>query len=123
MVRKAQTPEEKKKCREYLRKFQLESPTDLFLYVETDTDQTVIAAAGITIGLCDEYKIAYIEPYRADDNISNLKLYCSCEGYLLANGVKYSVVGCEANKTTENMYAKIGYKPWSKNMNQYIKKL
>jgi hypothetical protein len=122
MVKKANTAEDKDRCREYLRQYELESPTDCFLYIESPAGK-ITAVAGITIGICDSYKMGYVEPYYADNNITNLKLYCAAEGYLLANGCRYSVVGCEVNKNTENMYGELGYKQWSKNMNQYIKTL
>lgn len=122
MVKKANTPEEKLKCRDYLRQYKLESPTDLFLYIE-GPEGNILGVAGITIGICDTWSMGYIEPYYAENNISNMKLYCAVEGYLLAKNCKYSVVGCEENKNTERMYIELGYQQWSKNMNQYIKTL
>ena len=123
MLKKANTPEERIRCVEYLRKYNLESPTDCFLYIEDEISGEIMAVAGITIGLCDNYKMGYVEPYYADNNIVNMKLYCGCEGYLLACGCKYTVVGCEENPITEEMYKTLGYKQWGKNMNQYIKTL
>ena len=122
MINKANSDSEKNKCREYLRNRGLESPTDCFLYIENENG-IITAVAGITIGECDRFNVGYIEPYYADNNAYNIKLYCAVEGYLLARMVKYIIVGCEQNETTESMYVKLGYQKWSKNMNQYIKLL
>lgn len=122
MVKKATTDEQRERCRKYLREQKLESPTDCFLFID-NPDGVITGVAGITIGLCDNYKMGYVEPFYADNNISSLKLYCAAEGFLLGCNCKYSVVGCEENKNTERMYTELGYQQWSKNMYQYIKTL
>lgn len=122
MIKKAQTEEDRDKCRDYLKIQGLESPTDCFLFTH-NPDGVITGACGITIGLCDNYKMGYIEPFYCDNNISSLKLYCAAEGFLLGCGCKYSLVGCEENKINERMYMELGYKIWSKNFNQYVKNI
>lgn len=122
MVKKANTDEQRDRCREYLREQKLESPTDCFLYID-GPEGNITGVCGITIGICDHYKMGYVEPFYTDNNISSLKLYCAAEGFLLGCNCKYSVVGCEENMINERMYTELGYKKWSSNFNQYIKNI
>jgi len=122
MIHKARTPEEKKACVEFLRKYGLESPTDCFLFTRSITG-AITGVAGVTLGMCDSYKVGYIEPYYCENNMSNLKLYAGCEGMMHGWDCKYIIVGCEENETTEEMFKELGYDRWSKKMNQYIKQL
>lgn len=120
MIHRAFTEDAKNECKAFLRKHGLESPTDIFLFV-TNSKNEITGVAGITIGECDNYMTGYIEPYQCENNFANVRLYAACEGYMIARRVKYIIVGCEANETTEKMYEQLGYLKWSKNMNQYIK--
>lgn len=122
MIKKANTDEDRDRCREYLRAQRLESPSDCFLFTE-NPDGVITGACGITIGICDNYKMGYVEPFYTDNNVTSLKLYCAAEGFLLGKGCKYSLVGCEENKINEKMYIELGYRQWSKNFNQYIKNI
>ena len=122
MIKKPNTDEQRTLCRAYLREQKLESPSDCFLYID-NPDGQITGVCAITIGICDNYKMGYIEPFYTDNNISSLKLYCAAEGFLLGCGCKYALVGCEENMTNENMYKELGYNKWSSNFNQYTKKI
>lgn len=123
MIYKAKTPEEKKECINFLRKHNLESCSDLFLYAKEG--ELIKGVAAITVGVCDSRKLGFIEPYYHENehSVSNLRLYSACEGMFLAWDITHIVVGCQSNDITERMFNKLGFAIWSTNFNQYIKEL
>ena len=116
MIKQAKTPEEKRKCWDWIRGKGFTPMTDLFFYIDD------IACAGITVGFGDTSKVGFIEPLLSDSVSASVALYNFCEGYLKGLGVQY-IICVSTNEKVWNMLEKLNYRLWTDMSKQYIKEL